>query len=261
MSKSNNNLCTPEKSGEQKGEYSPFFHTPSTEELKEILLNSQNSFSYSDEDAIRAISTFFHEETGKQFFDHAWKRAAERTALAEHIAKLTMDLATATFRLASMMSPPKEKETDPLSSCASRSVCIADSLSDISTNILSEIYKSSSSEIEKDTFFQTQKDLLIIEEIEKKLGISPCNIQERRQSLLIYPPNMIAEHVSRVLKNHQGVKQLSKKSLIDSTKAAKQSNYERYNNILHNASVHLHDAARILEEAAKELSPKIRGIS
>jgi hypothetical protein len=261
MSKSNNNLCTPEKSGEQKGEYSPFFHTPSTEELKEILLNSQNGFSYSDEDAIRAISTFFHEETGKQFFDHAWKRAAERTALAEHIAKLTMDLATATFRLASMMSPPKEKETDPLSSCASRALCVSDLLSEINTNILSEIYKSYSFEKSKNIFFQIQKDLTVIEEVEKHLKISPRNIDERRRSILIYPPSTIAEHISKVLTNHQQVKCFSEKALIDSTKAAKQNNHERYNNILHNSSVRLHDAARITEAAAKELSPKIRGIS
>ena len=90
MSRSNNNLYTPEHLGEQKGEHSPFFHTPSTEELKKILLESQNNLSFSDEDSIRELSTFFHADTRNKFINDAQKRAAERADLAGHVADLTV---------------------------------------------------------------------------------------------------------------------------------------------------------------------------
>ena len=256
MSKSNNNLYTPEIFGEQKGEQSPFFHTPNTEELKKILLKSQSSFSYSDEESIREFSTFFHEEKRKQFLEDTEKHAASRTELANSIADLTIELAKAVFHLASIVSPPKEKETDLLVACASRALFVSDVLSDINTNILLSIHNTALLAIDNNTFFQIEKNLFFVEQVEKHLEISPKNIDQRRLSLLVYPPNVITEHVSSVLKIHQRVKQFLEKALIDSTKAAKHENPEKYNNILHNAAMHLHDLARMLEATAKDLRSK-----
>ncbi len=260
MSKSNNNLYTPEYIGEKEGEHSPFFHTPSTEELKKILLKSQSDLSFLDEDSILEFSTFFHEETRKQFLEDAQKHAAERTEIAERIADLTTDLATAVFHLASIMSPPKEKKKDLLASCASRALFASEFMSEVSTNILLPIHRKSISEVENNIFFQIQKNLFFVEQVEKHLEILPKNADARRHLLLIYPPSVITDHIASVSDNYKRAKQFSGQALIDSTKAAKQENLAKHNNILHNATMHLHDLARVFETSAKELKSKARTV-
>ena len=188
MSKSNNNLYTPDSIGKQKGEHSPFFHTPSSKELQTILLNLQEHPSFSDHSSTLELSTFFHEPTREHFLKEAQNCAEERVDLAHRIAASTMELAKQMYRLSSIISPPLEKENDPLSACASRTRKASEVLSHIDTNILFSMNKTMVSEMNNDIFFQIEKKLFFVELAEKHQEKSPQNSDERKRSLLCYPP-------------------------------------------------------------------------
>lgn len=256
MSKSSKNHYTPENIGEQKGEMSPFFHAYDTQKLKEILLRSQSNLSFSDEDSIREFSTFFHEEARKNFLKSASESAKKRTAQAERLADLTQELANAVLQLANIISPSTKQENDLITASVSRILCASGLLDKISTNILLFIHKTAPTDKEKNTFFQIEQKLFFLEQAEAHLKISPQNAVQRRNSLLVYPPITIAEHISFASKNYENAIRFSRQATIDSTKAAKQKLGAKYNNILHNAATHLHDIARLLENAEKDLRAK-----
>ena len=256
MSKLSKNLYTPEQIGEQKGENSPFFHAYDMQKLKEILLKLQNGLSFSDENSIIEFSTFFHEEKRKIFLESAAAHAKERSDHAGRIADLTEKLASAVFRLSSIVSPPKVRETDLLAACASRALHVSDQLSYIDTNILFFIHDLSIYAKSESIFFQIEKNLFFLEQAEKHLELTPENTVYRRQSILKYPPTEVTEHISFVLKSYENIKCFLRQTSIDSTKAARQNNLEKYNNILHNSATRLHDSARLLETSAKDLRAK-----
>ena len=178
--------------------------------------------------------------------------AEERVDLAHRIAASTMELAKQMYRLSSIISPPLEKENDPLSACASRTRKASEVLSHIDTNILFSMNKTMVSEMNNDIFFQIEKKLFFVELAEKHQEKSPQNSDERKRSLLCYPPDAFAKHISKVSEYYRFANRLLTQALIDSTKAAKQKNLEKYNNILHKAAMHLHDSARLIEADTKD---------
>ncbi len=253
MSKSNNQHCTPDVFGEQKGEFSPFFHIMNKKELKNILLDISHESTYISEKDLEEFSTFFHEERRARFLSDAQKASSMRQALAKEINGYIHQLSNALSELAARLSKPLKAKGNPLTDCAALSVSVSEKESKIRTNILTNISKTLIFLHSDNTFFHFQKGLFFMETAMKFFQAYPPDWESTKASLTQYPPQELISILSHAIQHYEKAESLLASQLLLAAKAAKAQNHEKYVNILHETAVHLYDTAGLLKAIRTEV--------
>ncbi len=253
MSKSNNNHCTPDLFGEQKGEISPFFHIYKKEELEKILLKSEPELTFISEEDLKTFSTFFHKERQTLFLKKAAEASSDRQKLAEEIFTHIHSLASATTELAKTLSTQAKKETSLSKNCALLTDLVLEKEEDIRTNILVWINNQILHLNSDSTFLQIKKELFFLEEATKLLDTYPEDREETKSKLLQYPPQALISLLSRATQYYSDTERFLASQLLLAAKAAKAQNAAKYMNLLHGITVRLYDTARLLKAIGTEV--------
>ncbi|MBO5305535.1 MAG: hypothetical protein J6B12_02110 [Clostridia bacterium] len=252
MSRSNNHHCTPDVVGEQKGEYSPFFHIMRKEDWRRILFSSSVDSSFFSEKELNEFSTFFHVETQQKLLSTAEVALGKRVAIAKELEELTLTLSSALSNLATHLSKQPIAKDSLIKECAALSIFVMKKESEIRTNILNKLNRTCAEQFEESTFLQIKKSLLFIEAVKKSLGVCPPDWEMRKQALTQYPPQALVSHSMHALGGYEKAETLLSSSLTNAVKTAKARNHEKYANILHQTTVQLYDIAESLKTIKTE---------
>lgn len=251
MSKSNNHHCTPEFFGEQKGDFSPFFHIPSKNELQEILLKSREDASFLSEEDLQLLSTFFYIEKQKQFFSQAAESLKKRQAVAEEIQENTHKLSNEISELAKLFASFGQDRNTAIKCCARLAKSIEKETAYIHTNIIVCISNQIVLAEEENTFFQIKKEAFLLEIAYKILEKDLGEWENTKDILLSDPPSKLTSLASQVLELYNTIESHVTSQLVSAAKAAKANNTEKYVNILYETSRNLSDAANALKRLAE----------
>ncbi len=252
MSKSNKHHCTPDLLGEQKGDFSPFFHIQDKETLKEAVLKERKSLSFLSEEELQVFSTFLHAKERGRFFKRAAAFCKERQALANDIHMEILSLSEEIAALAHRISMPREEGISLRKSCAQLAEQIEKGQREIRTNILNSINNKLIYISESGIFVQIEREFLLLEAALTALGIVPADLEQTKRELLSYPPQRLAHILSQALEQYRALEGYLASQIFAAAKVAKEKNTEKYSNILHEATVYLYDTAGRLKAIERE---------
>ncbi|MBO4978777.1 MAG: hypothetical protein J6D16_00045 [Clostridia bacterium] len=252
MSKSNNNHCTPDLVGEQKGDSSPFFHIPSREELLALLLKERKDISFFSEDDLIQLSSFFHSEARDTFLRNATDELKKRQTITVDARARILELSEKMVLLARRISAPP-KEGIPLSkACATLTEHIDEQKQFIHTNIIFSLNNKMLFLKDNNSFFQMERKILLLEIAQKALEILPNDWEITRHKLLSHSPKEQLPMLSTAIDCCNSVEERLASDLVLAAKAAKVKNAERYSNILHKTAMYLYDTAVLLKSIERK---------
>ena len=247
MSKSNKHHCTPESLGEQKGDFSPFFHIENKERLLENILKERPCLSFVPEDDLSSFSIFLHKREQERFLEKAKKNLEKRQALVKEVQGYATRLSDEIIELARILSAPPKEGGAPSQSCAHLADEIEEKTTHIRTNILFPINEYLISIKNDNIFFQIEKGMFLLEIARKTLGETPPEWEKTKGRLLAHPPQVLADRLSQILDQYDALECHVASQLLAAAKAAKAQNTEKYTNLLHEIAVALYDSANLIK--------------
>lgn len=252
MSKSSKHRFTPELFGEQKGEHSPFFHTQSEDELRNILLNEHADLSFLSEGSLDAFRTFSHKETQEAFLKTAEEAKNKRHAIAAEIHHKIKELASEMRALARTVSEPIPEGVSLTNHCVHLVQRVEEKECETRTKILIPLEGDLVFLKSDNNLFQIKEGLLLLEAAQKALGALPLEWEEIKKELLSAPPEELASEIAKATEIYVAAEHYIAERLVLAAKEAKGNHREKYNNFLQEIAARIFDAARALDLSDKD---------
>ena len=248
MSKSNKHHCTPDLLGEQKGDFSPFFHIQNKEDLQKMLLKERGNLSFLSKEELEIFNTFFHNEEQVRFCRKATATYETRKALSAEIQEITARLSSELEILAKLFFVPPSQEGSSSQSCAHLAQNVEKKLTYIRTKILLRLNECLILLSDKDTFFQIKAESILLETALKVLGTELEAWERVKRKISAYPPQKLIDRIAQILEQHSALEHYIASQLLAAARAAKDNHPEKYANLLYETARHLHDVANALKE-------------